>query len=59
MMHAPFAIWPMVIELGDFTIRSQTPLADVLWFIGGLLLLTLLSTAVLWWNRRARQDPFV
>jgi hypothetical protein len=50
---------PLVIELGDFTIRSATPLPDVLWFMGGLLLLTVLSTAVIWWNRRAQKDPFV
>ncbi|NJN55534.1 MAG: hypothetical protein HC804_12735 [Anaerolineae bacterium] len=52
-------LWLLVIELGDFTIRSATPLQDVLWFVGGLLLLTVLSTAVIWWNRRAQKDPFV
>ncbi|GIK59101.1 MAG: hypothetical protein HND44_15735 [Chloroflexi bacterium] len=52
-------VWPLVIELGDFTIRSATPLRDVLWFMVGLLLLTVLSTAVIWWNQRAQKDPFV
>jgi len=50
---------PLVIELGDFTLRSVTPLADVLWFIAGLLILAGSSAAILWWNRRARSDPFV
>jgi cytoskeletal protein RodZ len=52
-------LWLLVIELGDFTIRSETPLAEVLWFIGGLLLLVVLSTAVLWWQRRVQKDPFI
>jgi hypothetical protein len=59
MMGALFHSWPLVIELGDFTIRSATPLAEVLWFIGGLLFLAVLSTAVLWWNRRTQKDPFI
>jgi hypothetical protein len=50
---------PLVIELGDFTVRSVTPLADVLWFTAGLLILAGSSAAILWWNRRARSDPFV
>ncbi len=58
-MGMDLPVWPLVIELGDFTIRSVTPLRDVLWFAGGLLLLTVLSTAVLWWNRHAQKDPFV
>lgn len=58
-MGTPFYLRLLVIELGDFTIRSETPLAEVLWFVGGLLLLVLLSMAVLWWNRRAQKDPFI
>ncbi len=58
-MDAPFYLWPQVIELGDFTIRSETPLEEVLWMVAGLVLLTLLSTAVIWWNRRTRKDPFI
>jgi hypothetical protein len=50
---------PLVIELGDFTLRSVTPLVDVLWFIAGLLILAGSSAAILWWNRRARSDPFI
>jgi len=50
---------PLVIELGDFTLRSVTPLADALWFIAGLLILAGSSAAILWWNRRTRSDPFL
>lgn len=49
---------PLVIELGDFTLRSVRPLEEVLWFALGLVLLAGTSAAVLWWNRRARTDPF-
>lgn len=49
----------LVIELGEFTLRSVTPLADVLWFIAGLLILAGSSAAILWWNRRSRSDPFI
>ncbi|MBK6325023.1 MAG: hypothetical protein KBE23_01725 [Chloroflexi bacterium] len=52
-------IWPLVIELGSFSMTSETPLNELLWFIAGVLLLAGSSTAVLWWNRRARRDPFV
>ncbi|MFQ5401168.1 MAG: hypothetical protein ACE5E7_16415 [Anaerolineae bacterium] len=55
MFHA---LWPLVIELGNFKLSSVTPLRDVIWFIVGLLLLAGTSAAVLWWNRRARPDPF-
>jgi hypothetical protein len=48
----------LVIELGDFRLRSATPWNEVGWYVGGLLLLTGLSLAVLWWNRRTRPDPF-
>jgi hypothetical protein len=51
-------IWPLVIELGGFKIESIVPLNEVLWFITGLLLLISMSTAVLWWNRHSRPDPF-
>lgn len=57
MMTNPF-IWPLVIELGGFKIESIVPLNEVLWFIAGLLLLISMSTAVLWWNRHSRPDPF-
>ena len=50
---------PLVIELGEFTINSVTPLSEVIWFIVGLLVLAGSSTAVLWWNRRTRPDPFL
>jgi hypothetical protein len=50
---------PLVLELGDFTLRSVTPLADVLWFIAGLLILAGSSAVILWRNRRTRSDPFV
>ena len=52
-------IWPIVIELGNFTLTSATPLNELLWFVAGLLILAVLSTAVLWWNRRAHRDPFI
>jgi hypothetical protein len=58
-MSTLFALWPLVIELGNFTLRSVTPLREVAWFVAGLLLLAGSSVAVLWWNRRARPDPFV
>ncbi|MCA9961926.1 MAG: hypothetical protein R3E31_09900 [Chloroflexota bacterium] len=51
-------ILPWVIELGDFTLKSVTPLGDLVWFIAGLVLLTGSSAAVLWWNRRSHIDPF-
>ena len=51
--------WLLVIELGEFTLRSIMPLEDIVWLLIGLLLLTGLSTAVLWWNRRTRPDPFL
>jgi len=50
--------WPIVIELGDFSLTSATPLSELAWFVAGLVILTGLSTAVLWWNRRAHRDPF-
>lgn len=49
---------PLAIELGDFTLNSATSPTDVLWFIGGLLLLTGLTAVTIWWQRRARPDPF-
>ncbi len=48
----------LAIELGDFSLNSATSQGDVLWFIGGLLLLTGLTAVTLWWQRRARPDPF-
>ncbi len=51
--------WLLVIELGEISISSATPLADLLWFIGGLLVLGTASAAILWWNRRSRPDPFL
>lgn len=51
--------WLLVIELGEFRLLSVTPLSEVVWFIIGLLLLSGSSAALLWWNRRARPDPFV
>jgi hypothetical protein len=51
--------WLLVIELGDFTFTSATPLNDLLWFVAGLVILAGLSTAVLLWNRRAHRDPFI
>jgi|GEM_PF-2589924 hypothetical protein len=58
MIYALLKGWILVIELGDFTLRSVTPLEEVAWFIGGLLILAGASAAILWWNRRARSDPF-
>ena len=52
-------LWPLVIELGGIEISSAMPLADLLWFVAGLMLLTGSSAAVLWWSRRSRPDPFV
>jgi hypothetical protein len=57
-MSMLFALWPLVIELGDFRLESVTPLSDVIWFIIGLLLLAGTSAAVLWWHRRTQPDPF-
>lgn len=50
---------PLVIVLGNFQLSSVTPLDEVAWFVGGLLLLTGLSLIVLRWHRRARPDPFI
>jgi hypothetical protein len=52
-------VLPLVIELGEFRLRSATPWDDLGWFVVGLLLLTGLSFLALWRNRRARPDPFV
>lgn len=49
---------PLVIELGNFTLRSVTPWSEVAWFIVGLVVLAGTSAVILWWNRRARSDPF-
>ncbi len=48
----------LAIELGEVGSRSVIPLADLLWFLAGLLLLTGSTAVVLWWNRRAYADPF-
>ncbi|MBE2199637.1 MAG: hypothetical protein IAE79_13565 [Anaerolinea sp.] len=48
----------LVIELGDFALKSVTPLGDLAWFLAGLALLAGSSAAVLWWNRRSHIDPF-
>ncbi|GAB4275377.1 MAG: hypothetical protein Kow0080_24770 [Candidatus Promineifilaceae bacterium] len=48
----------LVIELGNFTLRSVTPLRELAWFIVGLFVLAGTSAVVLWWNRRSRIDPF-
>lgn len=50
--------WLLVIELGNFSLRSVTPLGDLLWFALGLVLLMGTTAVVLWWNRRTRTDPF-
>jgi hypothetical protein len=52
-------VWPLVIELGAFELKSIIPAADLIWFLAGLLLLAGSSAAVLWWNRQAQSDPFV
>lgn len=52
-------LWPLVIELGAFELKSIIPAADLVWFLAGLLLLAGSSAAVLWWNRQAQSDPFV
>ncbi|MCA9992017.1 MAG: hypothetical protein H6666_14255 [Ardenticatenaceae bacterium] len=49
----------LVIELGNLRLSTATPLADVGWFVLGLLMLAGLSVLVLWWSRRGRRDPFV
>jgi hypothetical protein len=49
---------PLAIELGNFTLNTATSPTDVLWFIGGLLLLTGLTAVTIRWQRRARPDPF-
>lgn len=48
----------LAVELGDFSLNSATSPEDVLWFIGGLLFLTGVTAVTLWWQRRARPDPF-
>lgn len=52
-------IWLLAIELGEITIRSATPLEDVLWVIIGLLLLTTALATLFWWNNRSQPDPFL
>ncbi len=49
----------LAIELGDVGSRSVIPLADLIWFLAGLLLLGGSTAVVLWWNHRAYADPFV
>ena len=51
-------LWPLVIELGNFSLSSATPLRELLWFALGLLLLTGITAVVLWWQRRTQTDPF-
>ncbi|HSM55848.1 MAG TPA: hypothetical protein VK879_06805 [Candidatus Sulfomarinibacteraceae bacterium] len=53
------SVLPIVIELGNFQLRSATPWNEVGWFVTGLALLTALTIAVLWSRRRARPDPFL
>jgi hypothetical protein len=48
----------LVIELGNFSLSSVTPLGDLLWFIVGLLLLAGSTMLVLWYTRRSSTDPF-
>lgn len=50
---------PLVIELGDFQLRSATPWGEMGWFMAGILILAGLSFAILRWSRRSRPDPFV
>jgi hypothetical protein len=48
----------LVIELGNFSLSSVTPLSDLLWFIVGLVLLAGSTMLVLWYTRRSSTDPF-
>lgn len=57
-MDGLLLLLPLVIDLGDFSLASATPLGEVAWFLGGLILLAGSSAAILWWNRRAHSDPF-
>jgi hypothetical protein len=47
----------LAIELGDFSLGG-TSLADLLWFMAGVLALTGLTAAMIFWYRRAEPDPF-
>jgi hypothetical protein len=49
---------PLAIELGNFTLNTATSPTDVLWFIGGLLLLTGITAVTIRWQRRTHPDPF-
>ena len=45
----------LAIELGDFTAGS---LSDLIWFIGGLLVLAGLTFLVIRYNQQVAPDPF-
>lgn len=46
------------IDLGDFSLQSVTSLSDILWYIGGLIILLGLTALVIYHHRRTRPDPF-
>ena len=58
-MLKPLSVWFLAIELGEITIRSATPLEDVLWVLVGLLVLTTSLSVLLWWQNRSQPDPFI
>lgn len=49
---------PSAIELGDFSSSATSP-TNIVWFMGGLLLLMALTAVTLWWQKRTQPDPFV
>lgn len=48
----------LAIDLGDFSLQSVTSLSDILWYIGGLIILVGLTALVIYHHRRTRPDPF-
>lgn len=59
MTTFPIFLIPLVIELGNFQLRSATPWGEMGWFMAGILILAGLSFAILKWNHRSRPDPFI
>ncbi len=49
----------LAIDLGDFSLNSVTSLSDILWFVGGLVVLLGLTAWVIYHHRRTQPDPFV
>ena len=48
----------LAIELGDININNASSNSEIIWFAAGLLTLIGVTTALIWWQRRSKPDPF-